>query len=144
MRILKQAEQWPWRTAADDFDEEAFWKRHQETMRHFQDKADNLKYVTPKPGVSMAVGPDWSGSVPEAHPDYIPGLTAKDDIHGYLHHDDDGNVHFVYTNPNMRGMGIGKNLLDHAGIADKAYAHNYTPAGRGFADALGLDKGNTS
>lgn len=137
MRIVTAREQYellkPWRLA---FDEDAFWAEHAKTMQHFRDKVDNLRYVTPKPGVSLAVGPDWSGSVPEGHPDRIPGQAAADDIHGYLSHEPDGYVNFVHTNPSMRQMGIGKNLIDHAGIGESAHAVIMTPDGQKFHDRL--------
>jgi ribosomal protein S18 acetylase RimI-like enzyme len=136
-RILKQAEQWPFRVAADDWDEAAFWEKHQKTMKLLQDKANGLKFVTPQPGVTMAVGPNWSGSVPSGHPDYIPRQAEADDIHGYLNHDEDGHVNFIHTHPMVRRMGVGTKLLDHAGISDTAHSYNFTSDGKKFFKSLG-------
>lgn len=139
MRIITAREQYdmgePFRREAD-FDEDEFWRKHEQTLKHFRDQAAGLRYVTPEPGVSLAVGPNWSGSVPKGHPDHIPGQAAADDIHGYLSHEPDGYVNFVHTNPNMRQMGIGTKLLDQAGIRDIAHAVNMTPDGKKFNDAL--------
>lgn len=127
----------PWqRQASDDFDEDAFWAKHEQTMKLLRSQAQGLRYVTPTPGTSLAVGPNWSGTIPKGHPDYIPGQAARDDIHGYLNHGDDGHVNFIYTNPNMRQMGVGRKLLDHAGITDIAHAINMTPDGKAFSDAI--------
>jgi len=137
MRLVTAREQVemlePWRLA---FDEEEFWRKHEQTMQHFRNKADSLRFVTPEPGTHLAVGPDWSGSVPQGHPDRIPGQAAADDIHGYLKHGPDGYVDFIHTNPNMRQMGVGRKLLDHAGITDTAHAVNMTPDGEAFNDAI--------
>ena len=127
-----------WHSA--EFDEAKFWAEHAETMRKMKEQAAGLKYVAPQPGVTMAVGPNWSGSVPNGHPDYIPRQAIADDIHGYLSHEDDGHVNFIHTTPSLRGMGVGTKLLDHAGISDNAYAHNFTSDGRNFFRNRGKNK----
>ena len=119
-----------------DWDESAARQRLQEFLSKMQEQASGLQYVTPQPGKTLAVGPNWSGSVPEGHPSRIPRQAEQDDIHGYLDHDDDGHVNFVYTAPALRGFGIGTKLLDHAGITDTAYASRFTPDGQKFHDAL--------
>lgn len=132
MRITSQRDQWPFRKA--EWDEAAAMARLEADQAKAKERAAGLRYVTPEPGITMAVGPNWSGSVPKAHPDYIPGLAAKDDIHGYLTHEPDGYINFVYTNPQMRRNGIGTKLLDHAGITETGHSSNLTPDGRKFEE----------
>lgn len=119
-----------------EWDEAAARQRLQEFLSKMQEQANGLQYVTPQPGKTLAVGPNWSGSVPEGHPSRIPRQAEQDDIHGYLDHDDDGHVNFVYTAPAMRGFGVGTKLLDHAGITDMAHASRFTSDGQKFHDAL--------
>lgn len=134
--IIKQAEQWPSRIA--EWDENAAMAHlDEEDLKKWQGRANGLKYVTPQPGVTMAVGPNWSGFVPTGHPDYIPRQSIANDIYGYLHHDNDGYVHFIHTNPMMRRMGVGKKMLEHAGILDTVHAINLTPDGRKLVEGLG-------
>jgi hypothetical protein len=134
--ILKQAEQFAWRLA--EFDEAAARANWEADVAKWRDKASKLNYVTPQPGTTLAVGPQWSGSVPTGHPNHIPGQAAKDDIHGYLNHEPSGYVNFIWSQPMMRRNGIGAKLLDHAGISDTAHAINKTPDGKAFFKGLGL------
>jgi ribosomal protein S18 acetylase RimI-like enzyme len=133
-RIKKYKPRLAHRTA--EWDEDAAWANYEQTMARMKERAAGLKYVTPHPGKTLAVGPSWSGSVPDGHPTRIPAQAEQDDIHGYLDHDEDGHVNFVYTAPMLRGFGVGTKLLDHAGITDTAYATRFTTDGQQFHDAI--------
>lgn len=122
---------------AEEWDAAAAWERLQQDIARQRERAKGFQYVTPKPGTTLAVGPAWSGSVPEGHPDHIPRQMEADDIQGYLNHEPDGHVNFIYTRPHARGNGVGTKLLDQAGIHDTAYAHNFTSDGKKFYDGLG-------